>query len=327
MADLVLVIAETQEGTPNKITYEMLTAAQEVAGTLEYNVAVAVLGEDLDADELAADLGARGADTVYLLDDEGLAEYAVEPYAAALQQLIEEEEPELVLFGMTPIGRDLAPSVAGKLQAGLASDITGLTVEDDELLITRPMYAGQVIATVKVNGSPVLATVRSNTWAAAQATSDDEADVEEFEVDDLPESRLEILSVSEKSGDRPALTEASTIVSGGRGIQGPENFYLIEDFADLIGAAVGTTRAVVDAGWRPYEEQVGQTGKTVSPQLYFAIGISGALQHLSGMRTSKVIVAVNKDPDAPIFRVADYGIVGDLFDVLPAMTDAINQLE
>lgn len=326
MADLVLIIAETEEGTPKKITYEMLTAGQEVAGELEYDVAVAVLGEDLDADELAADLGARGANTVYLLDDEQLAEYAVDPYASAVQQLLEAEEPELVLFGMTPIGRDLAPSVAAKVQAGLASDITGLTVEDDQLLITRPIYSGQAISTVKVNGSPVLATIRANTWAVAEAEGEEEADVEEFDVEDLPESRFEIHSLSEKGGERPALTEASMIVSGGRGIQGPEHFHLIEEFADLVGAAVGTTRAVVDAGWRPYEEQVGQTGKTVSPQVYFAIGISGALQHLSGMRTSKLIVAVNKDPDAPIFKVADYGIVGDLFDVVPAMTDAINEL-
>jgi len=326
MADLVLVIAETQDGAPKKVTYEMLTAAKDVAGELEYDVAVAVLGEELDADELASDLGARGAATLYVLDDEALADYAVEPYSTALQQLIEAEEPELVLFGMTPIGRDLAPSVAAKLEAGLASDITGLSVEDDELLITRPMYAGQVIATVKVNGSPVLATVRANTWPAAEADGDDEAEVEEVEVDELPEARLEVLSVSEKGSDRPALAEASTIVSGGRGIQGPEHFHIIEEFADLLGAAVGTTRAVVDAGWRPYDEQVGQTGKTVSPQLYFAVGISGALQHLSGMRTSKVIVAVNKDADAPIFRVADYGIVGDLFDVMPALTDAVNEL-
>lgn len=327
MADLILVIAETEEGQPKKITYEMLTAASEVASDLEYDVAVAVLGDGLDEDELAADLGARGAEVVYLLDDEALGSYAVDPYAEALQQLIEAEEPEVVLFGMSPIGRDLAPRVAGKVNAGLASDITGLRVEDDELLITRPMYSGQVIATVKVNGSPVLASIRPNTWPAAEAESDDEAEIEAFDLDELSEARAEVLSVSEKGGDRPGLAEASRIVSGGRGIQGPEHFHLIEELADAMGAAVGTTRAVVDAGWRPYEEQVGQTGKTVSPQLYMAIGLSGALQHLSGMRTSKVIVAVNKDPDAPIFKLADYGIVADLFDVVPALQEAAEELD
>lgn len=327
MAEMILVIAELEGDKPKKITYEMLTAARQVADEMDYEVAVAVAGDGLPADALASDLGARGADVLFTLDNAALARYTVEPFAAALQQLVEAEEPEVVFFGMTPTGRDLAPRVAAKLGAGLASDIIGLQVEGGELQIKRPMYSGQVIATVKVTRAPVLATLRPNTWPAAQAEGDKTADVEEFEADDLPDPRTEVLAVEEKGGDRPALNEAPIIVSGGRGVQDPANFALIEGLADQLGAAVGTTRAVVDAGWRPYEEQVGQTGKTVSPQLYIAIGISGALQHLSGMRTSKVIVAVNKDADAPIFKLADYGIVGDLFQLVPAISEAIKELD
>lgn len=327
MAELLLVVAETQDGKPKKITYELLTAAAQVAPEMDYEIGAVVLGDGVDADSLAADLGARGADVVYVLDDSALADYNAEPYAAALQQLITDEEPAAVFFGMTATGRDLAPRVAGKIKAGLASDIVGLAVEDGELHITRPMYSGQVLATIKVKSTPVLATLRPNTWAAAQASGSKEADVEEFDADDLPDSRVEVVSVEEKGGDRPALADASVVVSGGRGIGSPDNFHLIETLADTLHGAVGTTRAVVDAGWRPYEEQVGQTGKTVSPSLYIAAGVSGALQHLSGMRTSKVIVAINKDKDAPIFKLADYGIVGDLHQILPELEKAIKEVQ
>ncbi len=325
MADLALVVAEQQDGKLKKITYEMLTAARQVADELDTEVGVIVLGDGLDADALAADLGARGADVVFVGDDPALGSYAAEAYSTVIQRLVEDEEPTLVLFGMTPMGRDLAPCVAAKVNGGLASDITGLRVEDGELVITRPIFSGQAIATVHVKRPPVLATVRPNTWSAAQPAGDDEADVETLDVDDLPENAVHVLSVEAKESERPELTEASIIVAGGRGLQGPENFHLIEELADLLGAAVGTTRAVVDAGWRPYEEQVGQTGKTVSPQLYIAIGISGAIQHVSGMRTSRYIVAINKDPEAPIFKIADYGIVGDLFKVVPELIQAVKE--
>lgn len=327
MADLILVVAELSDGQPKKITYELLSAAQSVAGELDYEIAVAVLGDDFDSDNLATDLGSRGAAVLFAVQDEGLAEYNAEAYAVALQQLIEAEEPELVLMGMTTIGRELAPRLAGKVKAGLASDITALTVEDGEVVITRPMYSGQVMAKVKVKGSPVLATLRPNSWPVAAAGSGDAADVEEFTPDDLPESRVEVLSIEAKGGDRPSLADAPIIVSGGRGLQTAENFSLVEELADQMGGAVGATRAVVDAGWRPYEEQVGQTGKTVAPQLYIAAGISGALQHLSGMRTSKTIVAINKDKDAPIFKLADYGIVGDLHQVLPELQKALKEIK
>ncbi|MDQ7029847.1 MAG: electron transfer flavoprotein subunit alpha/FixB family protein [Ardenticatenia bacterium] len=325
MADLALVVAEHQEGKPKKITYEMLTAARSVAEELDAEVGVLVMGHDLDADALAEDMGARGADVLFVADHPDLKEYAAEPYAEVIRQLIEEEEPVLVLFGMTPAGRDLAPCVAAKVEAGLASDITGLEVEEGELYIKRPIFSGQAIATVRITRPPALVTVRPNTWAAAPTEQDEAADVEEVDVDELPENGIEVLAVEAQESTRPELTEASIIVAGGRGLQGPENFHLIEELADLLGAAVGTTRAVVDAGWRPYEEQVGQTGKTVSPQLYIAIGISGAIQHVSGMRTSRYIVAINKDPEAPIFKLADYGIVGDLFKVVPELIQAIKE--
>lgn len=326
MADLILVVAELDGDTPKKITYELLTAARQAADALDAEVGVVAMGDGLAVDALAADVGARGADVLFVADDGRLASYNAEPYAAALQQMIESEEPTAVFFGMTATGRELAPRVAAKVKAGLASDIVGLETEDGELVVTRPMYSGQIMAKVKVKGT-VLATLRPNTWAAAQATEDKEADIEEVDLDDLPESRVEVLNVEEKGGDRPALADASIVVSGGRGVGNPDNFHVIENLADLLGGAVGTTRAVVDAGWRPYEEQVGQTGKTISPNLYIALGISGALQHLSGMRTSKTIVAVNKDRDAPIFRIADYGIVGDLHSVVPELEKAIKEIQ
>lgn len=326
MADLILVVAELDGGTPKKVTYELLTAARQVADKLDADVGVVALGDSLDADTLAGDIGGRGADVLFVADDGGLAAYNAEPYAAALQQIIESEEPTAVFFGMTTTGRELAPRVAAKVKAGLASDIVGIEVEDGDIIITRPMYSGQVLAKVKVNGT-VLATLRPNTWAAAQATESKSADIEEVDVDDLPESRVEIINVEEKGGDRPALADASIVVSGGRGVGNPDNFHIVEELADLVGGAVGTTRAVVDAGWRPYEEQVGQTGKTISPKLYIALGISGALQHLSGMRTSKTIVAINKDKDAPIFKLADYGIVGDLHAIVPELEKAIKEIQ
>lgn len=327
MAETVLVVAELADGKPKKITYEMLTAAREVADELDYDVAVLAIGSGLDADALAETLGARGADVLFVADDDVLAEYSVEPYAALLAQLIEDEEPALVLFGFTPTGRDLAPRVAARVKAGLATDITGLRVEDDDILFIRPMYSGQAIATVKIASDVKMATVRPNTWPVAQPGDGDAADIEELDVDDLPEPRAEVLEVEVSKSERPELTEASIVVSGGRGVGSAENFKIIEELADLLGAAVGTTRAVVDAGWRPYEEQVGQTGKTVSPQLYFAIGISGAIQHISGMRTSKYIVAINKDPEAPIFKIADYGIVGDLHKIVPLLIEEIKKLK
>lgn len=327
MPELVLIVAELDNGEPRKITYEMLTAARRLADELDYEVGVAAFGDGLDAGGLAGDLGSRGAEVVFVGDAPELGTYASEPYAAAVQHVIEREEPEWVFFGMTPLGRDLAPTVAAKTNAGLATDIVGLEVDSGDVTITRPMHSNQLLATVAVHSEPALATLRPNTWSPAEPGDREEAFVEELELDDLPSPRVGVLEVEEQGGDRPDLSDAGVVVSGGRGVGSPEDFALIEELADLLGAAVGTTRAVVDAGWRPYEEQVGQTGKTISPQLYFAIGISGAIQHISGMRTSKYIVAVNKDPDAPIFKIADYGIVADLFDVVPVLIDEIEEYQ
>ncbi len=327
MAELVLVIAEVAEGKAKKSAYELLNVARTLATELELEVGVAVLGAGLDAEALAADLGSRGAEVLFVLEDEALSRYDVEPWAAALYELIEEEAPEVVLFSHSTIGRDVAPRLAGRLGAGLATDVTALHIEGGELRIVRPVYSGQALSTVTVSRAPVLITARPNTWAPAPAADGPAADIEEVTLGELPASRVEVLALEGKQGDRPDLSDASVIVAGGRGLQGSENFHLIEELADLLGAAISTTRAVVDAEWRPYEEQVGQTGKTVSPQLYLAVGISGAIQHLSGMRTSKTIVAINKDPDAPIFRIADYGIVGDLFQILPPLTQAVRELE
>ena len=325
MADMILVVAEHEGGSPRKITYELLNAARDLAATWDYEVAVAVMGDAMDEEALAASLGAHGAEIVFALSDEALAAQAVEPATAALQQLIEAEEPEIVLLGQTALGRGVAPRLAAALGAGLVTDATGLRVEEGELLVTHPIYSGQAIATLKIVGAPALVTLRPNTWRG-EAIGGDAADVEAFDLDELPEGRAELLSVESAGGDRPDLSDAARVVSGGRGFGGPDNFHLLEALADTLDAAVGTTRAVVDADWRPYDEQVGQTGKTISPQLYVAIGLSGAIQHLSGMRTSKTIVAINKDADAPIFRVADYGIVADLFEVVPLLTEELQKV-
>ncbi|HBY95312.1 MAG TPA: electron transfer flavoprotein subunit alpha, partial [Chloroflexi bacterium] len=226
MAENVLVVAESRDGEVKKITYEAMTAAAAVAEALDGEVRVAVLGSGLDSDALAADLGARGAETVYVLDDEGLDRYAAEAYAEALKELIEDEAPALVLLGATAQGRDLAPRLGAKLEVALASDITGLRVEDDEILITRPMYAGKVVATVRLNTEPALATIRPNTWPAAEATGNGEAEVEEVDVD-LEEPRAQVVEFQAKGGERPELTEATIIVSGGRGMGGPENYDII----------------------------------------------------------------------------------------------------
>lgn len=327
MSELILIVAELEDNEPKKITYEMLTAAHTLADSLEYDLGVAVFGDGLDAESLAGDLGSRGADVVFTGNASELSTYASDPYAAAVQQVIAREEPKWVLFGMTPMGRDLAPTVAARTNAGLAMDIVGFEVDGEKVTITRPMHSNQLLATVVINSTPALATLRPNTWAAADPGDHPDAVVKELELDHLPAPRVDVVAVEEQGGERPDLSDAGFVVSGGRGVGSPEDFELIEELADVLGAAIGTTRAVVDAGWRPYEEQVGQTGKTISPQLYFAIGISGAIQHISGMRTSKYIVAVNKDPDAPIFNIADYGIVADLFDVVPVLIDEIQAYE
>ena len=273
----------------------------------------------------AASLGAFGASKVFVADDPNLGLYSAEGYAEVVVKACGLAQPSAVLFGGTAMGRDLAPRVAARLGVGAIADATAITVEGDALVVTRPVYSGKAVATVDTAGKrPQVVSLRPNVFAAEQVGGSAEV----VALDGLALSiRAVVKELLDTGGGELDVAEADIIVSGGRGIKGPENLGLIRELAQALGGAVGASRAIVDAGWIEHKHQVGQTGKVVSPTLYVACGISGAIQHLAGMSSSKVIVAINKDPDAPIFKVADYGIVGDLFQVIPPMVDAIKALK
>jgi electron transfer flavoprotein alpha subunit len=316
MGNKVLVIAEQRDGVLKKVAFEMLGAGTELAAALGGSVESALLGSGLG--DLANMLAQHGATKVYVADDDELAVYSSEGYADTLATLIDQIEPAVVLLGATAMGWDLGPRLAARLGVGLASDCIGLEIVDGRLLATRPIFAGKALAKVKLNGDPQMATVRPNVLAAPEPDASATAMIEPVtaSTDRVRAKVVEIAGAGEGEID---VAEADTIVSGGRGVAGPEGFAPISSLAKTLGAAVGASRAAVDAGWIEHAHQVGQTGKTVTPNLYIACGISGAIQHLAGMKTSKAIVAVNKDPDAPIFKVANYGIVGDLFEVVPLL--------
>jgi electron transfer flavoprotein alpha subunit len=314
----ILTFAELRDGALRRASLEVVSEARRLAGTLGATVTAVVIGPWTDS--LAGELGSQGADRVLVFDDPGFGAYATEAYARALAQAVADTKPAVVLVPFTATGKDLAPRVAAKIGAGLASDCVGLEVKGGRLVARRPMYAGKAYATVEWAGEPQMATLRPNVFPLGEKDASRKAEVVRGTVD--ASSRARVTSVAATTRGKVQLTEAQVIVSGGRGLKGPEHFHLVEELAEAMGAAVGASRAVVDAGWVDHQMQVGQTGKTVSPTLYVACGISGAIQHLAGMSTSKCIVAVNRDADAPIFKVADYGIVGDVFEVLPKLTAA-----
>jgi electron transfer flavoprotein alpha subunit len=317
----VLVVAEHRGGALKKVTFEMLGEGARIAEKLGgAAVEVALLGSGMGG--VADALAHYGAARVYLADDPSLERYSGEGCTTALVRLIQKAEPAVVLLGATTQGKDLAPRVAARLGLGLASDCTAFEVAaDGRLIITRPIYGGRAIATVIEKTTPQMATVRPNVMAPLEPDTSRTALVQELAVE-TGDIRAKILDIIQETGrQQVGLAEADIIVSGGRGLKGPENFCLLEELADVLGAAVGASRAAVDADWIDHSHQVGQTGRTVTPNLYIACGISGAVQHLAGMKTARYIVAINKDPDAPIFRVADYGIVGDLFEVVPILTE------
>jgi electron transfer flavoprotein alpha subunit len=315
---LILTFAEQRDGKLRRASLEAVSEARRLAGALGGKVASVLVGSGVEA--LAAELGSYGADTVHVFEDAALAAYATEPYARALAGLIAEARPGAVLLPFTAMGKDLAPRVAAKVGAGLVSDCVGLAARDGRLEARRPMYAGKAYAVVRWEGEPQMATLRPNVFAVAQPDASRKPEVVKGSVDTTARARVTAVHASGEA--KLELTEAQTIVSGGRGLKGPEHFHLIQELGDAFGAAVGASRAVVDAGWVDHQMQVGQTGKTVSPTLYIACGISGAIQHLAGMSSSKFIVAINKDADAPIFKVANYGILGDVFEVVPRLTAA-----
>lgn len=324
MGNDVLVIAEQRDGELKKVTFEILGKAKELAEEFGGQAAAVVLGEGVTA--LADTLAQYGASTVYVGDDPALGEYSSDGWAAVIADLAERVEPAVVLGPATAFGKDLVPRVAAKLGAGVASDVTGFEMRDGRLLIKRPIYAGKAIATVHVNTDPQVATVRANTFPVPEPEAGATADVETLDVAGYA-AKAVAKNVVTTGGEELDVAEADIIISGGRGMGGPEAYEILEELADVLpNAAIGASRASVDAGWRPHSDQVGQTGKTVSPSLYIACGISGAVQHLAGMKTSKYIVAINKDPEAPIFKIADYGIVADLFDVVPKITKDVRKL-
>ncbi|MGH2536107.1 MAG: electron transfer flavoprotein subunit alpha/FixB family protein [Candidatus Promineifilaceae bacterium] len=299
------------------ISREALGAGQQVAAELGLPLTGLVFGANVAAAAAAAfDLG---VEAVIGCDDPSLAPFRVEAHGPLLAQLAREREPAVILAGGSINGRDLFAWAAAELETGLAADATRLAVQDGQVRASRPVYAGKLLAEVTVSGRPQLFTLRSRAFAPAEpAGGQGEAEWVEpaLAAGDLT---TEVLGL-ESSAGQVSLSDATIIVSGGRGVGGPEGFAPVRELADVLGAAMGASRAAVDAGWVPYEHQVGQTGKTVSPDLYIACGISGAIQHQAGMRTAKVVVAINKDADAPIFKLASYGIVGDLFKVLPALS-------
>jgi len=319
----ILVFAEQRENKFKKPAFEAVKTARSIADQLNAEVIALVVGGDVQS--IAPSLGGYGAQKVLIAEDPRLGHYASRAYARLVADAAQAHQASIVLIPATAMGKDLAPRVAVRLDAGLASDCTALNVEAGEIVATRPVYAGKALTQLKFNSASKVFTLRPNVFAAGEP-SGAAAPVERMSVD-LTEQDLSCVAKEIKqSSARLDVSEADIIVTGGRGLKGPEHFAMIEQLAEALGAAVGASRAVVDAGWRPHDEQVGQTGKTVSPNLYVAVAVSGAIQHLAGMSSSKYIVAINKDKDAPIFQVANYGIVGDAFEIIPALTAEVKKL-
>ena len=321
----ILAVAEQRDGALRRISEEVVTAAKRIASSIGGEVHAVVLGP-AGTKAAAAALGKFGADTIHVAESDEFAQSSPEGAADTIAQLIRGGDYFAVVFGGSSQGKDLAPRVAAKLDSPLASDATDVAVEGDDLVITRPLYAGRAFAQVTLAGTPRLVAVRPNSFRPEPNAG--AGNVVDLAVSgDAAARRVRVREVKAASTGRLDVGEAPIVVAGGRGMKDAQHWNLLEDLRDALGAscALGASRAVVDAGWRPHGEQVGQTGKTVSPQLYFAVGISGAMQHLAGMRSAKTIVAINKDADAPIFKVADYGIVGDAHEVLPRLAEEIRK--
>jgi electron transfer flavoprotein alpha subunit len=327
MAKGMWVFVEHKDDKIRKVTFEMLSEARKLADQKGEELCAVVLGNNIGS--FVEVIGQYGADKIYVLENELLSQYTTDGYAKALADLAKEQQPSILLFGATVIGKDLSPRVATRLGAGLATDCVKIGLDSEgKLTATRPMYAGKVIAEVGFSSdTPQMASVRPNIFPAVVLSDSRKAEVIRLKANiSAADIKTTIVETIKTAGEKVDLTEADVIVSGGRGMKGPENFKILEELADVLAATVGASRAAVDAGWRLQIDQVGQTGKVVSPNLYIACGISGAIQHFAGMGTSKVIVAINKDPDAVIFGKCDYGIVDDLFKVVPIFTQECKKL-
>ena len=332
----VYVFAQQVDNEISSIAFELLGKAKDLAKDLSTDVTAVLLGSGVK--DLADKLAEYGADKVIVVDDPELKVYRTEPYAHALSSVINKYKPEIVLVGATAIGRDLGPRVSARVATGLTADCTVLEIGDfplqaipgqeqkhNQLLMTRPAFGGNTIATIACpDNRPQMATVRAGVMQKIEPIKGAKAVVEEYNPGFTPDNKyVEILDVVKAVTDTVDIMDAKILVSGGRAVGSPENFKILEDLAEVLGGTVSCSRAVVDSGWKPKDLQVGQTGKTVRPNVYFAIGISGAIQHVAGMEESDIIIAINKDADAPIFDVADYGIVGDLNKIVPKLTESL----
>ena len=334
----VYIYAEQVDNVLSNISFELLGEAKRLAAVLNTEVTAVLIGSNVK--DLADQLAVYGADKVIVVDDPELKEYRTEPYAHALASVINEYKPDIMLVGATPIGRDLGPTVSARVATGLTADCTQLEIgkfplvalpgqeqKENQLLMTRPAFGGNTIATIACpNNRPQMATVRPGVMQKIDPIKDAKANVIEFNPGFTPNNKyVEILEIVKNTVQTVDIQQAKILVSGGRGVGSAENFKLLDDLAAVLNGTVSCSRAVVDSGWKPKDLQVGQTGKTVRPHVYFAIGISGAIQHVAGMEESDIIIAINKDENAPIFDVADYGVVGDLNKIVPELTAAIKK--
>ncbi len=323
MAKGVWLVAEKREGAFGKISFELAGAARRLADELGDEVCAVLVGSGVEG--IAGELGKYGVDKVYVADNAMFEPYTTDAHAIAVAKIVKEKDPAILLLGASAQGKDLSSRLVGKLATGMATDCTALRLDGGKLVAVRPMYAGKCFGEVMISSFPQMASLRPNVFAAAENAK--AGAVEKFDAGiDASQLKTKVLEVQKETSGKVDLTEANFIVSGGRGMQGPEGYACLEELAAVLGATVGASRAAVDAGWRPQSDQVGQTGKIVSANLYIACGISGSIQHLAGMSSSKVIVGINKDSEAPIFAKADYGIVDDLFKVVPELTKECKKL-
>jgi electron transfer flavoprotein alpha subunit len=320
MSKDVLVFVELKDGAVRKASFELLSKGKAIAESSSSAVTALVLGSNVKA--IGQDLKAC-ADRVIVVDHEELKDYRWDSYAGVMEQVIRKQEPALVFGASTVTGKDLFPRLAARLDAGIVSDAIGIELDDEKVRVKKPLFGGRVISWVSAIGGPLLVTFRPNSFGVEKRELNGEVFNEGLKV--LKDDRMKVLNVEKTTSKKVDLQEADFIICGGRGMKGPENFQMLESVADVMGGRVGASRAVVDSKWRDYDDQIGKSGKSVSPKLYIGCGVSGALHHTMGMDTSKVIVAINKDPNAPIFQYADYGIVDDLFTVVPLLKIALSE--
>jgi electron transfer flavoprotein alpha subunit len=320
MAQGVFVITEQKDSVFRKVSYEAVSEGRRIADALEGDLSAVVVGSGIEG--IAAELKKFGPDKIWVADDPALADFATDAYTNVIAGIIQSIEPAVIIVGATALGKDLAARLAARLDAGMAMDCTAIKVDAGKLILTRPMFGGKIFADVEIESPVKIVAIRPNVMDIRESPKEGSIEKPAVQVGDV---RTHIVEKSMDTAGKIELTEADIVVSGGRGTGG--EFATISDLAAALGGAVGASRSAVDEGWRPHSDQVGQTGKVVSPTLYVACGISGAIQHLAGMSTSKYIVAINKDPEAPIFSKADFGVVGDLFEVVPALAQEVKKIK